>query len=311
MVVNPLMAQGLGLDSAQKELVSYAQRMKDLDAELASAQKMVDSQRATLDQYVAQKNAAAGQLDQARQQINQFVSSVKTLGPGIEKIAEAERTVKNLDAQINQFTAQFNAGRAKPLADLKAAQNNVAVLRSRIDAKKALIERLKREIDTEPDIGKKIQYGIVKGSQIAGLGIEIGSEELAYHTATGVLRAAEELVRKAPAELDPRVGVLKSQRDIALGMLNLGRNLITGIGNQGALVLVNTAQPVFVTFDSLARLFTAVDTLIGGARTKLDALAQELTAARALVPQILEQNGIAQKKVEELQRFIADLQGVL
>ena len=310
-LIHPLLVQGLGLDSAQRELISYAQRMKDLDAELASAEKMVAAQRAALDQYVAQKNSAAAQLTEARQKVDQFVTSVKTLGPGIEKIAEAERKVKSLDAQINQLTAQFNAGRAKPLADLKVAQNNVATIRSRIDAKKALINRLKREIDTEPNIGKKIEYGIVKGSQIAGLGIEIGAEELAYHTAMGVLRASEELVRKAPAELDPRVGGLKAQREIALGVLNLGRNLITGIGNQGALVLVSAAQPVFVTFDSLARLFAAVDTLITGARTKLDALAQELAAARILVPQILEQNGIAQKKVEELQRFIADLQGVL
>lgn len=301
----------MGLGTAQKELVAYAQRIKDLDTELAAAQKTIASQRALLDQYMVQKNSAQVQLTQARQQVDQVVGSVKTLGPGIEKIAEAERVVKSLDGQIAQFTAQFNAGRAKPLADLKAAQNSVAAIRARIAAKKAQIERLKREIDTEPNIGKKIEYGIVKGSQIAGLGIEIGAEEVAYHTAMGVLRAAEDLVRKAPAELDPRVGGLKAQREIALGVLNVGRKIVAGIGDQGALILLKTAEPVFTTFESLNRLFTAVDTLIINTQRKLDALTKELEAARAIVPQIIEQNEIAQKKVEELQRFIADLQGAV
>lgn len=298
----------LGLDDASKELTAYAARMKELDTELAAAEKTIATQKAALTVYVQQRKAAEAQLLQARNQVNQFVTTVRTLGPGLEKINEAERVVKAIDAQIASLTAQFNAGRTKPLADLQAAQRAVATIRARIDANKAQIERLKREIDQAPDLGKKIEYGIVKGAAITDLGFKIAGDEIAYGTAMGVLRAAEDVVRKIPAGIDPRVSALQAQRGIVAGALTVGRGLVTSIGNQGALVLVNVANPVFTTLESLMRVILSVDTLLQGALSKLDQLAQEVAAARAIIPEILTQNGIAQEKVRDLQRFIADLQ---
>lgn len=161
---------------------------KKAAADLSQAQANVRELNKQIDDFDRQINARKAEIVRLQKVIDGMTAAAKQRIDSAR--ADVEKKRRELDGINNQAQREIDEARRK----VDAEQQKVNGLRGQIDARRARIVQLQREIDQAQGV-QKIDFAFRKGFEIVGLGTEIAGLEIAHGTATLALQAAQGILR--------------------------------------------------------------------------------------------------------------------
>ncbi len=219
------------------------------------------------------RDLALTAANRVKQQADEAAAAIK---PAQDKIAAAQRVVADFDRRIEKRKAEVQRAFDDATASIRDAENKVKSKQAEVNRLQGEIDWRKREIDS---LDNSDWDRFKNAARITQLGIEIAGLKMAWGTASGALKLAQEAlqdvrntVKATPPELDPELTGLKTAREAtnteliaAQGTLKAAQQALGALGSVPG-YLAGASLDTLVVIDQ-ASFSGTLDVMQGGSVT--------------------------------------------